>query len=528
MFRNTTIGTRLWVLIVVTNILLLIVGAFGWLGMSRSNDATRQIYQQQLAAAVHLSEARANQLLVRVLLDQATFSTDPAEAQKRAATADGFAKQSNAAWNAYLALPRSAEENKVAQEVSARREAMYTQGVAPMIAALHAGDRERVMGLVLDTIPKLDIAFTTVNSELGKLQLAGAQAVYADSQQRYARLRAWSLAVLVLGVVFSTVVAWRLRRSIVAPLDAAIVRFERIAAGDLSAAASGRDASARHGAEDELNADRSETGRMLQMLTRMEVSLAAMVGEVRTGADAIAAASRQIAMGNTDLSQRTEEQAASLEETASSMEQLTGTVRQNADNARQASTLAVDASGLAERGGDAVGRVVDTMQAIDASANKIVDIIDVIEKIAFQTNILALNAAVEAARAGEHGRGFAVVAGDVRDLAQRCASASKEIRGLIDTSVSNVRTGSGMVDEAGRTMEDIVAAVRKVTSIVGGISAASHEQSQGIEQVNQAVTQMDSMTQQNAALVEQAAAAATSLEDQAQRLNALMSRFRLA
>jgi methyl-accepting chemotaxis protein-1 (serine sensor receptor) len=524
MFRNTTIGTRLWVLIVVTNILLLIVGAFGWLGMSRSNDATRQIYQQQLAAAVHLSEARANQLLVRVLLDQATFAPEPAEAHKRAATAEGFAKQSEAAWKSYLALPRSDEENKVAQEVSARREAMYTQGVAPMIAALKAGDRERVMGYVLDTIPKLDIAFTTVNSELGKLQLAGAQAVYADSQQRYGRLRALSLAVLVLGVVFSTVVAWRLRRSIVAPLDAAIVRFERIAAGDLSAAATDRNGSTRH----DDRGDRSETGRMLLMLSRMEASLAAMVDEVRTGADAIASASRQIAMGNTDLSQRTEEQAASLEETASSMEQLTGTVRQNADNARQASTLAVDASGLAERGGDAVGRVVETMQAIDASANKIVDIIDVIEKIAFQTNILALNAAVEAARAGEHGRGFAVVAGDVRDLSQRCASASKEIRTLIDASVSNVRTGSGMVGEAGRTMADIVAAVRKVSAIVGGISAASHEQSQGIEQVNQAVTQMDSMTQQNAALVEQAAAAATSLEDQAQRLTGLMSRFRLA
>jgi methyl-accepting chemotaxis protein-1 (serine sensor receptor) len=524
MFRNTTIGTRLWVLIVVTNVLLLIVGAFGWLGMSRSNDATRQIYQQQLAAAVHLSEARANQLLVRVLLDQATFAPDAAEAQKRAATAQSFARQSEAAWKSYLALPRSEQEDKVAQQVSARREAMYTQGVAPMIAALNAGDRERVMGYVLDVIPRLDIAFTTVNSELGKLQLAGAQAVYADSQQRYARLRALSLAVLLLGVVFSTVVAWRLRRSIVAPLDAAIVRFERIAAGDLSAAAANRGGATG----DDDGRDRSETARMLLMLSRMETSLAAMVGEVRTGADAIASASRQIAMGNADLSQRTEEQAASLEETASSMEQLTGTVRQNADNARQASTLAVDASELAERGGDAVGRVVDTMHAIDASANKIVDIIDVIEKIAFQTNILALNAAVEAARAGEHGRGFAVVAGEVRELAQRCASASKEIRALIDASVSNVRTGSGMVGEAGSTMQDIVAAVRKVSGIVGGISAASHEQSQGIEQVNQAVTQMDSMTQQNAALVEQAAAAATSLEDQAQRLTGLMSRFRLA
>ncbi|UXC37318.1 Tar ligand binding domain-containing protein [Cupriavidus gilardii] len=534
MFRNTTIGARLWCLIVVTNLILLIVGAFGWLGMSRSNDATREIYQHQLAAAMHLSEARANQLLVRVLLDQAAFATDPADALARADTAAGFARASEKAWNAYLALARGREEDRAAELVSSRREALHKQGVEPMIAALKAGDRERVMALVLDTIPKLDIAFTSANVELNKLQTAAAEAVYQDSQQRYAKLRAWSLALLALGLAFSTVFAWRLRGSIVGPLDIAIGRFERIARGDLTAArvldtppqrdgrAAGRD-SGMAGEE-----SRNETSRMLAMLARMEASLAGMVGEVRHGADAIAAASRQIAMGNADLSQRTEEQAASLEQTASSMEQLTGTVRQTADNAREADALAGDASGLAERGGEAVTRVVDTMQAIDASANKIVDIIDVIEKIAFQTNILALNAAVEAARAGEHGRGFAVVAGDVRDLAQRCATASKEIRGLIDESVRNVRAGSDIVADAGRAMEDIVGAVRRVSAIVGGINTASMEQSQGIEQVNQAVTQMDSMTQQNAALVEEAAAAATSLEDQAQRLTGLMARFRLA
>ncbi|XQU70363.1 Methyl-accepting chemotaxis protein I, serine sensor receptor [Cupriavidus sp. H18C1] len=231
MFRNTTIGARLWGLIVVTNLILLIVGAFGWLGMSRSNDATRQIYQHQLAAAMHLSEARANQLLVRVLLDQATFAADPADALARAETAAGFARASEAAWKAYLALPRGKEEDRAAELVSARREALHKQGVEPMIGALKAGDRERVMAMVLETIPKLDIAFTSANAELNKLQTAAAEAVYQESQQRYAKLRAWSLALLALGLAFSTVFAWRLRGSIVGPLDTAIARFERIARG---------------------------------------------------------------------------------------------------------------------------------------------------------------------------------------------------------------------------------------------------------------------------------------------------------
>ncbi|KWR88820.1 methyl-accepting chemotaxis protein [Cupriavidus sp. IDO] len=522
MFRNTTIGARLWFLTIVTNLILLIVGAVGWLGMSRSNDATHQIYQQQLSAAVNLAEARSNQLLVRILLDQAAFATDPADARARADTAEGFAKQSEAAWKAYLALPRSAEVAKATEDVSARREALFRQGVAPMIAALHAGDREAVMKSVMETIPRLDIAFTAVSTELNRLQVASARDVYEASQQRYSRLLTLSAGVLLIGLVFSTVVAWRLRQSIVKPLDIAIARFEQIAGGDLSG---GAVAGAGTLADEKA---RSETSRMLGMLGRMQSSLVAMVSEVRGGADSIAAASKQIATGNSDLSQRTEQQAASLEETASSMEELTGTVRQNAESAREASHLATDATTLAERGSEAVLRVVSTMRSIDASSGKIVDIIDVIEKIAFQTNILALNAAVEAARAGEHGRGFAAVAGDVRDLAQRCASASKEIRTLIGASVSNVREGSGLVGDAGRAMQDIVDAVRRVSAIISDISAASDEQSHGIEQVNVAVSHMDGMTQQNAALVEQAAAAASSLEDQAERLTSLVATFRLA
>ncbi|WP_238345971.1 methyl-accepting chemotaxis protein, partial [Luteimonas saliphila] len=246
--------------------------------------------------------------------------------------------------------------------------------------------------------------------------------------------------------------------------------------------------------------------------------LADIVGQIRTGSDAINSAASEIAAGNDDLSRRTEQQAASLEETASSMEELTSTVRQNADNARQANQLAIGAVDVASQGGEVVGKVVQTMSAISESSNRIADIIGVIDGIAFQTNILALNAAVEAARAGEQGRGFAVVAAEVRSLAQRSAGAAKEIKTLITDSADKVRHGNDLVDQAGRTMGEIVTSVKRVTDIIADISAASQEQSAGIEQVNQAITQMDESTQQNAALVEEATAAARSMEQQAGQL----------
>jgi methyl-accepting chemotaxis protein len=249
---------------------------------------------------------------------------------------------------------------------------------------------------------------------------------------------------------------------------------------------------------------------------------------VRANTESITTAAQQIAAGNADLSQRTEEQASTLEETASSMEQLTATVKQNAENAKHANQLAANAAGIAVKGGAVVGEVVQTMTAISTSSRKIVDITGVIEGIAFQTNILALNAAVEAARAGEQGRGFAVVASEVRNLAQRSAAAAKEIKALIDDSVSKVEAGSKQVDQAGATMDEIVKAVKRVTDIMYEITAASNEQSTGIEQVNQAITQMDEVTQQNAALVEQAAAAAEAMREQAQGLARAVNTFKLA
>ena len=317
-----------------------------------------------------------------------------------------------------------------------------------------------------------------------------------------------ALAALLLGAALIVFI-----RRMVRPLRVLSEHVQAIGQGDLSRP---------------LSSDRrDEIGVITRAVESMRGGLAKVVSGVRQGTDAIATASGQIAAGNQDLSSRTEEQASSLEQTAASMEELTSTVKQNADNARQANQLALSASEVAVKGGNVVGQVVDTMASINASSKKIVDIIGVIDGIAFQTNILALNAAVEAARAGEQGRGFAVVASEVRNLAQRSGAAAKEIKGLIDDSVGKVDQGSALVGEAGKTMAEIVGSVRRVTDIIGEITAASQEQSTGIEQVNQAIAQMDQVTQQNAALVEEAAAAAQSMQEQAASLVQAVSVFKL-
>jgi len=314
---------------------------------------------------------------------------------------------------------------------------------------------------------------------------------------------------LALGVLCS----WLLARGIVVPIRDAVELAEAVAHGDLTR---------RTGAT-----TRDETGALLRALGRMSESLVQIVGDVRGGTGAIHGAAGEISAGNLDLSSRTEQQAAALEQTAASIAHLTDTVRQNADNARQANQLSIDASRIAAEGGDVVGQVVATMGSINASSRKIVDIITVIDGIAFQTNILALNAAVEAARAGEQGRGFAVVAGEVRTLAQRSAAAAKEIKELIGDSVGKVDAGARLVDQAGATMEQVVGSIRRVTGIMAEIASASQEQTTGIEQVNQAIAQMDETTQQNAALVEQSAAAAASLQDQAGKLAQAVDVFKL-
>jgi methyl-accepting chemotaxis protein len=318
--------------------------------------------------------------------------------------------------------------------------------------------------------------------------------------------------VLILGVFIAIAITRGLLKSLGGEPEYATAVAGKIAAGDLTVA---------------VHTNANDHSSLLFAMKTMRDSLANVVGEVRTGTDGIATASSQIAAGNQDLSSRTEQQASSLEETAASMEELTSTVKQNADNARQANQLALSASSVAVKGGNVVSQVVDTMGSINASSRKIVDIICVIDGIAFQTNILALNAAVEAARAGEQGRGFAVVASEVRNLAQRSAAAAKEIKTLIGDSVDKVDAGSKLVDQAGSTMNELVDSVKRVTDIMAEILAASQEQTSGIEQINQAITQMDQVTQQNAALVEEAAAAAVSLQQQAGSLSQVVSVFRL-
>jgi methyl-accepting chemotaxis protein len=407
----------------------------------------------------------------------------------------------------------SEEGKKLLAALNEARSA-YVPTQLQFVELVRAGKKDDAADLLQDKLRPVQLAYFKAVNDVKDFQIALVHKAVKQGQDEYQTDKAVMFGLLALMVVVSALFGWLIARSIVTPLQRAVASTGRIAEGDLTEVlqAEGKD----------------ETAELLRGVARMQESLRKVVGQVRNGVDSVTTASAQIAAGNMDLSQRTEEQASSLQQTAASMEQLTGTVTNSADNARQANQLAQSASSAASKGGEVVREVVTTMEQISTSSRRISDIIGTIDGIAFQTNILALNAAVEAARAGEQGRGFAVVASEVRTLAQRSAQAAKEIKTLIADSTEKVEAGGRQVAQAGAAMDDIVSQVRRVTDLVGEISSASVEQSSGIGQVNQAVAQMDQVTQQNAALVEESAAAAQSLSAQAQKLAEVVAVFKLA
>ncbi|MES2071133.1 MAG: methyl-accepting chemotaxis protein [Pseudomonadota bacterium] len=510
---NLTIRLRLVATMAFMGMLLIVIGVMGILGGQASNNVVKDIFTNQLPSTIAIGDSRSHTLRARVVIDRAVMHPELPDVGDVVKRAEKFVGESEKAWKRYLELPADGDEKKLSDEVGAKRAAYLNEGFLPLLAAVKAGDKDAADTINMTKLPKLFSAYYDKSDELVAYQSKSTEALYTASQQKFASFRWIAILTIVGGLIAVSVSAFFLLRAIAQPLHKMMEHFDEISAGDLT--------------KPVVATSRDEMGQLLLGLEKMRASLVETVSRVRHGSSSIATATDEIARGNLDLSSRTEQQAASLEETASSMEQLTSTVKQNADNARQANTLSITASEVATRGGTVVGNVVHTMNSIKDSSKKIVDIISVIDGIAFQTNILALNAAVEAARAGEQGRGFAVVASEVRNLAQRSASAAKEIKELIGDSVEKVDAGSKLVDDAGRTMNEIVHSIQSVADIMGEITAASAEQSAGLDQINIAVVKMDEATQQNAALVEQAAAAAGSTQDQARRLLDAVSVFKI-
>ncbi|MGJ7523983.1 methyl-accepting chemotaxis protein [Variovorax sp. LT1P1] len=514
-FKDWKIGIRLGAGSALTLALVCAVAAVGYNGLSgasaamqRTNDASqRLVLAERWVAAIAANAVRTIAVMRADTPDEEKYYSDEIAKQADSVTKLQADLKSRVA---------TEEGKKMLDGVAAAREVHNAARAEVLKVKKDAGGQmppDELRKLMESKYLPARTAYIGTVQAFADRQSALMESTFQKAGSDAAREKSFLAALTTIALLLGAGSSWFLARGITRPIQRAVDVAQTVAAGDLTSRIEVQ--------------SRDETGLLMEALRAMNDSLAKVVGEVRNGTDTIATASGQIAAGNQDLSSRTEEQASSLQQTAASMEELTSTVKQNADNAHQANQLAASASEVATRGGSVVSQVVDTMGSINTSSKKIVDIIAVIDGIAFQTNILALNAAVEAARAGEQGRGFAVVASEVRSLAQRSAAAAKEIKSLIDDSVNKVAAGSLQVEEAGKTMQEIVASVRRVTDIMGEISSASQEQTQGIDQINQAITQMDQVTQQNAALVEEAAAAAGSMQEQAGTLVDVVSAFKL-
>jgi methyl-accepting chemotaxis protein len=508
------ISTRLFVLLGVMAILLLTVGTIGIVGLGKSNEGLRTVYEDRTVCLGQLDTVMRAVLRMERMLARSVIRRSPEGNEETRSKVQSYVTLIDKTWGDYTSTYLTPDEKKLTDEFQNDYRPYIERGMTPALAALGQGNYEEVQSLFLDKMAPLYERMKETGEALIKLQLDEAKKEYDASVARFQMIRTLAIGSMVAGIALGAAFGWLLVAGIKRSLDYAGRISNTIAGGDLTA--------------EVLVEGNDEVSRLLGTMNEMKRSLVQVVSQVRTGVDSVSTASAQISAGNQDLSSRTEEQASSLEETAASMEQLTSTVKQTAENAKQANQLASSASDAAARGGSVVSNVVSTMDEISAASKKIAEIINVIDGIAFQTNILALNAAVEAARAGEQGRGFSVVAGEVRNLAQRSAQAAREIKVVIGDSVAKVEEGSRLVNVAGSSMSEIVNQVKRVNDLISEITSASVEQSSGIGQVNDAVTQMDQVTQQNAALVEESAAAAASLKSQAEHLAAVVSVFKLS
>jgi methyl-accepting chemotaxis protein len=512
LMKNLNIGKKIAVVFTIVLLISIVITGVGLWQLNKMTASTKELMALPLAKERLVSDwyrtiygGSRRTLAIAKSSDNslvAFFAEDSKEGSKEAGAILKKVKE----------LLTSPEEAKLLKDISAARD-FYNVQKAAVSKAKEANDADTANSVLQEKFIPASNKYQSMLRDLVDMQRKAIDDNAAEIEQAAATSLRLQAILIALLVVLVAVCGATLRSSIVKPLEAAIAVARRVAKGDLTA--------------DIQVTGKDEASQLLAALRDMNDALRSLVTNVIDGTGTIAQASDEIAAGNLELSSRTEQQASSLEETASSMEELTSTVKQTSDNARQANQLAGSASDVAAKGGTVVRQVIDTMSEISASSNKIVDIIGVIDGIAFQTNILALNAAVEAARAGEQGRGFAVVAAEVRSLAQRSAAAAKEIKGLIDASVSNVKAGSVLVGEAGTTMEEIVDGIRRVADIMGEISAATGEQTLGIEQINEAIGQMDQTTQQNASLVEEAAAASETLQRQAADLADAVRVFKL-